>query len=157
MINVKQFRELIVRPTLEKIKLHSKSAENLMVGTALVESKLSYLAQVKGPALSVFQVEPATHNDLWEHFLPYKPNLRDSVIELLSQGAVYDDNKVDDLVGNLPYACAMARLVYYRRPQRLPDAQDIMGLANYWKDHYNTRLGAGDPLKFFDLYNAHAR
>jgi hypothetical protein len=158
MINVSQFRELIVRPTLQQIGLYSTAAENLMVGTALVESKLTYLKQLgRGPALSVFQIEPVTHTDLWETFLPYRPDLRDKVNELLSQSAIFSNNKLGDLVGNIPYACAMARLVYYRRPEPLPDAEDIIGLANYWKKHYNTEMGRGNPLKFYDLYNTYAR
>lgn len=158
MINVKQFRELIVKPTLEFIGLYSPAAENLMVGTALVESRIQYLKQKpNGPALSVFQVEPATHDDLWAHFLLYMPHIREKVLDLVSHRATYENDKLSDMIGNLPYACAMARLVYYRKPEPLPHAQNIMGLAQYWKKHYNTEMGKGDPISFFEMYNAHAR
>lgn len=48
-----------------------------------------------------------------------------------------------NLITDLAYATAMARLVYYRRPEPLPEAHDLDGLARYWKAHFNTDLGAG--------------
>ena len=54
------------------------------------------------------------------------------------------------LVWNLGYATAMARLVYRRRPEPLPAAEDIPGLAAYWKAHFNTAAGRGTAAKFID-------
>jgi hypothetical protein len=54
----------------------------------------------------------------------------------------------DQLAWNLGYATAIARLVYYRRPEPLPHADDLAGLARYWKVHFNSHLGAGAPEDF---------
>jgi hypothetical protein len=158
MIHVQQFRELIIKPTLEHMGLYSRSAENLLVGTALVESRLEYLKQLRGgPALSVYQIEPTTHDDIWRSFLTFSPHLRDKTVELLSHRATMREDKCSDLVGNLPYSTAIARLVYYRIPRALPESTDIPGLAQYWKKHYNTYLGKGDPLSFVEIYETYAR
>lgn len=37
----------------------------------------------------------------------------------------------------------MCRVHYLCFPRPLPTADDIPGLAKYWKDHYNTYRGAG--------------
>ena len=63
---------------------------------------------------------------------------------------------VTELAGNLYYATAMARIHYLRRPERLPSAMDVEGLAQYWKDHYNTYLGAGTPEKAVKMYYQYA-
>jgi hypothetical protein len=48
----------------------------------------------------------------------------------------------------MAYATAIARLVYRRRPEPLPEASDTPGLAAYWKAHYNTPRGKGRPETF---------
>ena len=43
-------------------------------GTAAVESRMgTYLRQIGGPALGIWQVEPATHLDCWDNWLDYRP------------------------------------------------------------------------------------
>jgi len=42
------FRREIVRPVLEHLSLHSPAAENMLVGTAAVESGLRRLTQAGG-------------------------------------------------------------------------------------------------------------
>ena len=88
-------------------------------------------------------MEPATHNDIWNNFLKYKPELAEKVGNLLTPG-----DKVQQLVGNLPYAAAMCRIHYLRVPKALPGVGDIKGFSFYWKNYYNTQLGAGTPEDF---------
>jgi hypothetical protein len=156
MIDVQQFRVEVVRPTLQFLGLWSLEAERLMMGTAAVESGFKYIRQVGGgPALGFFQVEPATRHDIHANFLAYRPAIRDKVTALLMEA---DGMTLDrQLIVNLAYSTAIARLVYYRRPQRIPEVDDERGLARYWKAHYNTIHGAGtvdkflDRMKFFSL------
>jgi hypothetical protein len=54
------------------------------------------------------------------------------------------------LVTNLTYACALARIRYWVAPAALPEANDVWGHARYWKDHYNTHLGAGRPQEYVE-------
>lgn len=139
MLNVSQFRKYVVAPTLRVLKLHSLAAENLLIGTALVESNLTYLHQLgTGPALGLFQMEPNTHHDIWENFLKFKGELSHRVA-LLMVGGLSDE---EQLTGNTYYAAAMCRVHYLRDPQPLPDARDYVGLAKLHKRCYNTALGA---------------
>ena len=151
MIDPQHFRDRVIRPTLEYLDMWSQAAENLLIGTALVESNLSALVQDGGPALGVYQVEPATHDDILVTYLFDKPDLDRRVCEFA--GGIPPLARVaEQLVVNLGYATAIARLVYWRRPEPLPDASDVEALGLYWKQHYNTRLGAGDPAEFVRRY-----
>ena len=71
MINLNQFRDEIVAPTLKEIGLYSKAAERLVIGTGLTESRLEYVKQIGGPALGLYQCEPSTHKDIWDNYLIY--------------------------------------------------------------------------------------
>ena len=143
MLDPGQFRRLVIRPALQAIGLCSPAAERLLLGTALTESGLRRLHQVGGPALGIFQIEPATHADVWANYLAYRENLASRVASLASQRP-----RLDQLVWNLAYATAIARLIYYRRPEPLPAAADLAGLARYWKAHFNSALGAGSAEDF---------
>jgi len=150
-LDVKQFRELVVRPTLEQIDLWSEAAENLVVGTAVQESRLRFLKQRGGgPARGVYQIEPATEDDVWVNFLEYRPALYRTVANI--RGPVGHGASPDPLIYSLAYATAICRVIYYRRPEPLPAADDIPGLAAYWKQHYNTPRGAGTAMEWEDNY-----
>ena len=140
-----QIRSLVIRPALSKINLWSPSAEELVLGTAIVESGLTYIRQWgDGPALGLWQVEPSTQNDLYTNFLHYRPELGSKLIELRATGLSLDEN----LATNLMYGAAVCRLCYYRKPDALPAAGDIEGQAAFWKQHYNTPLGKGTVTKY---------
>jgi len=145
MIDPKQFLALVIRPSLERIGLYSESAANLLLGTAIAESGLKALKQRgAGPALGVYQIEPATHADVWRNYLAFRPP-RAARVLTLAGGAL---GRPAQLVWNMGYATAIARLVYYRRPEPLPAADNLAGLAAYWKAHFNTVKGKGTALKF---------
>ena len=143
-----ELRLTIVRPVLQQLDVWSQIAENLMVGTALQESLLTHTQQVGGgPALGLWQMEPATHDDCWQNFLKFRPELGKKVLHF-TQHPVAAEMRVNHV-----YACAMARIRYYRVSAPLPtDVNDLMALAKYWKQHFNTPLGAGKPEEFYTKY-----
>lgn len=149
MLDVEQYRRNVVRPTLEYLAPeipYSLAAEALIVATAACESELVFLRQRgSGPALGLLQMEPATERDNWENFLAYNTVLRKKLISMCGVRHL-------DLVGNLPYQVAMARIKYYRDPRRLPSAFDKRGQAETWKRVYNTPQGAGTVERFLDHY-----
>ena len=145
MLNVGDFRRRIIQPTLEHLGMYSQAAENLLIGTAVTESGLRSLTQTGGgPARGLYQIEIATHTDVWANFLSYRDELSAKVDEL--QAPMFAGERA--LVGNLYYATAIARIIYHRRPEPLPDEDDIEGLGSYWKDHYNTANGKGSRHMF---------
>lgn len=140
-LHTQQFRELVVRPTLTFIGLWSPARENLLIGTALQESRLHYLKQLgKGPALSVYQIEPRTYQDLYDSYLAWRPDMQDKVDALCGRMNT-GKNKVLELVGNLNYATAMAAVFYRRVKEALPPPFDAQAMAAYYKRYYNTPAG----------------
>jgi hypothetical protein len=167
MIDLRQLRAFVLKPALTDLGLWSQAAEELLVGTGLVESLFTYLRQLNnGPALGFWQMEPATHDDLWMHWLRFRPRLAEPLLAEVP-GAPHSDDLVTMLrdgwrpsltllATNLRYAAMAARLHYRRVPELLPAADDVEGMAQYWKMHWNTELGKGNPAKFVLLYREHA-
>lgn len=154
-MDAKQLLELVIRPTLKKLGLHSEAAEQLVIGTIWQESRGKYIKQLGGgPALGLAQMEPATHDDIWCNYLAYKLTLASGITELVSMQSLDDDMLPDgnELMGNLNYAVAMCRVHYLRVKAPLPKAGDVEGMAAYWKQYYNTPLGAGKPQEFVENF-----
>lgn len=149
MISASIFRERVVDPALFYLGLRSDAASDLVLGTALAESGLDAIAQNGGPALGFFQIEPATHDDLWTNFLRGEPEMHDK----LSRIAAEWPTVAAQLATNALYAAAICRLIYYRRPEPLPAPGDVAGYAAYWKLHYNTPAGKGTPEHFIEAWN----
>ncbi len=78
------FLASVIRPTLMTLGLYSPAAEQLLLATAIQESHLTHRKQIGGPALSYFQIEPKTHNDIWDNFLKYRPQLSGKVLQLMT-------------------------------------------------------------------------
>lgn len=150
-MNIPQLREYVIEPVLRYLGLYSLAAENLLIGTVMVESRANYIHQLKGgPALGLFQMEPATHDDIHRNYLAYRKDLEAKVYDIA--GGWQASSLANEMIGNVNYAAAMARIHYLRVPEPLPDANDVEGLAAYWKEHYNTALGAGSVQDFVNNY-----
>lgn len=146
MLHPRDLQRLVICPTLEQLGLYSPAAANLLLATALAESVVGgwqRLAQLKGPALGLYQIEPATHRDVWRNFLGYRPALREKVIRFAAAGVVANSPPDDELAWNLRYATAIARIIYWRDPAALPAADNIEAMGKTWKRVYNTPAGAG--------------
>ena len=145
MLSVSSIRTQVIYPALNKMGMWSEAAGELVLGTAIVESNLTYLQQHgEGPALGLWQVEPATHEDLYANYLNYRPEMMSSLMELRSPALNMNEN----LATNLMYGAAVCRLCYYRKPDPLPEAGDVEAQGAFWKKHYNTPLGAGTVPKY---------
>lgn len=138
----------IINPACKELGLYSVDAAFLLLGTCAQESHLGkYRRQIGGPALSIFQIEPATEHDVWYNFLRYHPKfiplMGDEMPEKL-------DN--DLLFNNDIYAAKIARLIYYRVSEKLPDHNNVQEMARYWKKYYNTPKGKGTEAQFIKSY-----
>lgn len=147
-----------IRPALNTIGRGGPIPERLVLGTGIQESLLIHRQQLGGgPALGLFQMEPRTHDDCWINFLRFRVELGNKVKQTLMPG---ERPLPATLKTNDRYAAAMCRVRYLRARPLLPkDPADIEGLANYWKQHYNTPLGVGTPEEFLQKWpqyvNAH--
>lgn len=138
-ISPDDLRLRVIRPVCIAIGLGGAGVEELLLGTASQESGCgSRIVQNGGPALGVWQMEPATHDDLWTNFLGFRADLAEKVSAFLLPGLP----KAVQLIGNLYYACAMARVQYFRSPRPIPSAGDLNGQADIYKLCYNSASGA---------------
>lgn len=145
----------IVAPALDAFGLYlpmqirRPAALRLVLATGLAESGYAAVRQKGGgPALGWFQMERATHNDLWSRYVLPRPALLRGLRALSDRAG-----ESDELETNPFYAAAMCRIFYLRVPEALPGADDIDGMARYWKNYYNTPSGKGTE----DDFKARAR
>lgn len=155
-MNVDQLRDLVITPVLEYIGFRSYSSVNLLLGTAAQESncgeyirQLGYDVDSKNGAFGIYQMELFTHDSLWADYLDYRKELAEKVYGL----KIYTLTDAENLISNLPYATAMARIKYLTIKDALPDEDDIEGMARYWKKYYNSSKGKGTKQEFIDSYN----
>lgn len=128
-----------IEKTLAEFHLNDPAAVELLLGTAAIESDFgTYLHQIRGPAEGPFQMEPATFLYLKKLFVKDYPAI--------------GNFQAEDMQHNLRAAIIMARLKYRSIKAPLPDADDLPGLAAYYKKWYNTPLGAATPAKFIAKY-----
>ncbi len=151
MFNVEQFRKEIIEVALHKLGVYSDSGLELLTLTCAQESMGgTYIKQIEGPALGVFQMEPKTHDDLWATFLPNRSDLAYRIL-----GAIYLSTKppAEFLKYNLLYAAMMCRIRYMTVSEPLPASNDILALARYWDINYNRNRLAGFPEEAVAAYN----
>jgi hypothetical protein len=140
MLNINQFRELIVKSSLNDLLLYSRDAEELIIFTCAVESLGgTYIRQVKGPALGIYQMEPETHNDIWMNFIYSRGPLSLRLFNNFDISKRPDESR---LIYDLRYATAMTRIFYLRINDSLPSWDDENAMWEYYKKYYNTSKGA---------------
>jgi hypothetical protein len=145
MINHVVLREKTIQPALDSLGLYAVEREELLVLTAAAETLLGDLGRRQrggGPALGLYQMEPATYYDLHDNFLKYSRKLS----KLLG-----DWHDPEHMVGNDVYATKIAALQYYRFSEPIPQGS-IEDLARYWKQYWNTSKGAGTEQGAIDKY-----
>ena len=142
-INPSDFRAIVIDPALFRISTIvpiSVVAANLLMATAAVESGLgTYLTQINGPALGVFQIDPQSLSGL-------QLSLTTSQRDVLAKIATPKPYSVQ-IETNLLLAAAICRLFYWQIPAPLPP-NTISGLWSYYKTYYNTSLGSTTQSQF---------
>lgn len=137
--------EEVVRPALQSMgpQYASVSAEQIVMGTAAVESHLIWLRQMGsapggGPARGLWQMEKPTLYDLMARC----PGTTWTAIYVMTVSQTHDA-LFNELAWNLRFAAAMCRLKYRDDPHPLPEPGDVHRMAALWKFRYNSMLGAG--------------
>ena len=154
MIDANHLHREVIRPVLRDLGMGGVYAEAQVLGTACQESKCGlWLVQLgNGPAKGIYQLEPATHEDLWSNFIQHRPALATKLNRWRTQ---YGNGMgAWECVGNLFYATAMCRIQYFRRPEPIPDT--LQGQAAFYKLYYNTPLGAATEEQYLDSWRQFA-
>ena len=155
-IDPAQLRDLIDETLLVMLpSMHSIEARELLMMTAAQESHCGkYLQQVGcGVALGIFQMEPATYDDLFDNYLRYHQEL---LRVLYENFRVHEENFKIQLKGNIPYQIVLARLQFRRFPEKLPSAEDTNAMACYYKKYWNTIKGKATIAEVLFNYDKYA-
>lgn len=139
-MDAEQLRLYVIRPPLRMIGRNVKGfwsikAENLLLGTAAMESLLKFVRQFNGgPAVSLYQIEPKTYHDTIRYLNERQPEIREEILK-----ACFLDKfpSADVLIWNLRLATLMARVIYWMVPESLPESNDLIGQANYYIKHFH--------------------
>lgn len=143
-----QFREFVTA-TLQGFTPipFNPHAVTLLLMTAAHESELGkYLKQNPGPARGAWQMEPATLDDHLAWMRSKRPEMFARFEELRPPALT----PKDAVMLCLPYACVMARVHYFRRPDAIPET--LQGMAILAKRVFNTAAGKATPEKYLDAY-----
>lgn len=163
MTTANEFLETSLRPVLQEMavadpRFYTPEAEKLMLMIACHESQgFQYIRQKRGPALSYYQIEPATLHDLLLNYL--EKHGRDK-LGLLREyevtGISFEDNLVQP---DQFFATCAARLQLWRFRASIPKEDDFdsawdheVALAEYAKRYWNTAAGKATAHKYLDDY-----
>lgn len=139
MFKAEQLRELIIKPVLIDLLMLSDEAVELLLFTCANESLGgTYLKQIHGPALGIYQMEPETYNDIWQNYIMTRNDLKLLLLHNFDAARMPSEER---MVYDLRFATAMARIHYRRVREALPNPNDTMAMFNYYKAYYNSYAG----------------
>ena len=150
-LKIELIRDNIIIPALTEINSYTDDAADMVLVSGAAESLYGDVRQRGGgPALSWWQIEPRTHDDIWRNYLGItrRQHLLDGLQRLSTRPGLSHE-----LEANPWYAAAMCRIFYLRISERLPRAGDRPAQAAYWKKYYNTAAGKGTIGGFLEKVN----
>ena len=134
MIEPSIARSGFIVPALTRINLYSLDAERLLMGTAAIESAFRFFRQMAGgPAIGMFQMEPATYDWLYNGLLDAKRHW--PLKALVTSLSTVKSTTADELANNHRFAAAMARIRYFVVKKPIPS--EMAEQADYWWRYYN--------------------
>ena len=136
------FRQQI-KAALENYRLpgSTDAVELLRMIAAHEADGFKYCQQVRGPALGIYQMEPATFFDVKSYAQRTKWHR-----------VVSPEDKPERMILDFDFATAMARLVFLKRPELLPSSKNLSGMSVYAKRVWNTALGKATPKLYSQAY-----
>jgi hypothetical protein len=149
MFDITQFRADILTPTLGALQFREIELKELLVFTCAVESAGgTYVRQIKGPALGIFQMEPNTFTDIWHNFILRKPD----IVNLFSLNlGVHRLPDPTEMITDLKLATAMAACLYKQRKASILSCKED-DLWDVYKPLYNTDKGAAKKFESINAY-----
>lgn len=138
-MNPDQLINYLIRPALDGMgpNYSQPGAGVLLLSTLAQESHCGqYLHQVSGPALGIYQIEPGTHDLVWNW-----------ARECVPVQVPHEQPADDRLIWDLRYATVIARLLYASWGDPPPEPTVHACWSDY-KPKYNSHLGAATFEQF---------
>lgn len=145
-----QILDLVITPTNKALGLWSPAADRIVLCTFQTETQFDAVRQdlgqhKYGAGYGLGQMEDATYQSHIAHMTERNPTLKKLILEV----CLLDEfPSVEALTWHDRLAVCMTRYHYKRVTEPLPDVNDLVGMAKYWKKYYNTFKGAGTHEKF---------
>tara|TARA_R110002167_G_scaffold104166_3_gene268697 strand:- start:4308 stop:4772 length:465 start_codon:yes stop_codon:yes gene_type:complete len=136
-MNKQQLTDLVIIPTLKEIP-SGYSPEAVMASQMIVGHESlggEYIAQTRGPALGIIQMEPLTHDDVWRYGDSIWKNAVLLGIITKYQRLMKKHPKADRLIYDLRYNIFMVRQKLFMDKEGLPDNAHDMSV--YLKKNWN--------------------
>ncbi len=139
------FRAHVIMPALAALMSAgipvTKTAADLLMATAAMETDLgTWLTQVGGPALGVFQEDPSDLMDLQQRVTAAQ--------RTALAGIMTPQSWEEQIETNLVFAAAVCRLHYWHATSEPLPPDTVDGLWSYYKPFYNSSLGAATMADF---------
>lgn len=135
-----QFKK-IVTETLKEMNRFSPECVELLCMIAAHESMLGkYRKQINGPALSLLQIEPFTHDSIWDNC--------DSIASLAKKLVI--KRNTESLINDDRYAVFVARC--YLLMDRNPLPKTVCEMGDYAKKYWNSDSGKASPEAYVNAY-----
>lgn len=141
---------LTIRTSIEKALAKfqlpdSEAVVRLLLMIAAHESGgFLFCRQKGGPALGIFQMEPATYAAVLEYLT------RTGKFPAISRSL-----PPERMVTDVEFAAAIARVYLYMHKEPLPEADDFEGMARYAKKYWNTDAGKASAEKYLADFTDH--
>jgi hypothetical protein len=153
-INCSQLKTVIVEPALNCIGLFSDAAVNLLLGTTAQETLMGrYIVQTDiapfDGGIGIYQMQQKTYDYIWDRRIEASVAMKAKIKLYLG----YDGKPMAArMASDLALATIMARLYYANNLEMLPEANDLKGLARYYKIYWNTMSGSATEDQFIANY-----
>lgn len=152
-MNKEQLVNLVIIPTLKEIPkgIGAKAVQAITMIIAHESKGGNYLKQIGGgPALGIIQMEPTTHNSIWDN----GDSIWDNALLLGIVSAEDHDQflmpPAERLIYDLRYNVFMARQYLFMDENPLPSTPYQMSA--YLKDYWNSAGGAADSNSYLRDY-----
>jgi hypothetical protein len=146
--------ELVIVPALQGIDLYCPSSAMLILATAAQETEDGlYIKQTVGgdkAALGIFEMQPQTHEDIWEHTIIPKSDLSFKISKCTGYPI---KPKAEVMVYNLYYAAVMARCFWLFHGISFPQNLDVDDIWYLYKKYWNTIGGKATKEEFVSNYD----
>jgi hypothetical protein len=129
---------------LSVIQLGMQYGNDQVFYTGYLETRYENIKQTHGPALSFFQIEPVTHNDVKDWLLsPHGKPFLNRILQYFNFDKLPPDEYLEI---DQRYAAIICRLIYFRNKAPMPISKNAVEIANLHKEVYNTKYGKADPI-----------
>lgn len=156
MFKSEQLRTYIIQPSLKAMGEYSPDIEEMLVAICAQEScGGTYLKQIHGTALGIYQMEPGTHDSIWRHYLTgYDGIIPNNIgLKILKACKYLSIPSADSMIYNLWYATLMGRAFWLDVHEPIPSHNDLPSIWLQYKKYWNTPAGEATKEEFFNNYH----